>query len=297
MATGADGLSRDFRAALAEERRARMRVRVPSRQDTADYRRLRSSVLAEIIPRGWEPHRCDWRVSTVPYGGEPEIVGGAFEGTELVALPQHMREALLEAFRRCDTSDGPATLEMAVPGRLLGMPFENWQLGPSEDAIGARRAVVVRPTDTFAEERPAHLDGRRWAAQHSGPLGVAVVDERDVVDFLPWSPRWQELADEEVPVTCDARVQAPLALRASGFPVVLWRRSRLSPGELAEFTREVTRLVRTARTADGLLDALTATRARVAEGAPGAAWARDLALLYDDPHRPLYGEPLDLELP
>ncbi|MEC3996954.1 hypothetical protein VSR01_26960 [Actinacidiphila sp. DG2A-62] len=169
-----DRLTRLFRATLLTERTARLRARAlgaPAGPVGAAAPRIRTEALLEIIPRGWEPGRYDWRVCVVPPGGETECVAEDFHGTAFADLPERLAEPLAEAFRRCDEPGWTATLQLAVPGALMAFAADAWRLAPGGGALGAARPIVVRRTDPPADEDPAVAEERhsRWRALHRSP--------------------------------------------------------------------------------------------------------------------------------
>ncbi|MBM9503606.1 VMAP-C domain-containing protein [Actinacidiphila acididurans] len=297
-------LTRIFRTTLMEERRTRLRSRGAVTLERLPAHRPRTEALLEIIPRGWEPGRYDWRVCVVPVNGEVDCVDEDFHGTAITDLPGRLAEPLAEAFRRCDEPGHTATLQLAVPGALVGLAADTWQLRPGARVLGADRPVVTRRTDLPPDEDPAVTAERqdRWRAQHQRRLAPEVLDCDEAESGpLPEDPELRELTHECVPVLCRSAITAPQVLHrlvAGGHSVALWRREPVPPQEpCADYHRGIERTVRGARTAGGLPAALAALRSDLADGAPEAYWSAGLMLLYDDPTRPLPGTDELLETP
>ncbi|MFF7194005.1 serine protease [Streptomyces sp. NPDC008079] len=267
-------------------------------------RRIRPEALLEIIPRGWEPGRLDWRVCVVPENGEVECVEEDFRGTALDDLPVRLREPLDEAFRRCDQPGYPAPLQLAVPGALVGFPVETWPLGPGGRALGAVRPVVVRRTDAPPDDDPAVTEARhgRWHTLHQQRPRADLFDCDDGTPGpLPADDELRDRARDTLPALCRSAATAPEELHrlvTSGYPVAVWRREPVAPETACgDFHRGVNRTVRAARTAARLPRALAVLRAAVDAGVPEAFWSVGITLLYDDPTRPLPGTDELLETP
>ncbi|MFD7940973.1 trypsin-like peptidase domain-containing protein [Streptomyces sp. NPDC059755] len=221
----AQRLGARYRSGLAEQRIERLRRRDEAERDAPDtvsggirptdgpggrrgHRRgapdarararsagsvARPSALLELVPRGWEPDRCDWSVSVAAPGGEVVRLHEA-ERTLLTDLPTHLAGPLGEAFRHCDEPGRPALLQVALPQALLGLDVDNWQLASGEAPLGALRPVVVRcsdrdrlPDEAFGAYGGGEPDGRGEAAGAGGgdgAGGVEGVDDPDRLDDL-----------------------------------------------------------------------------------------------------------------
>ncbi|MFJ9709208.1 trypsin-like peptidase domain-containing protein [Streptomyces sp. NPDC101234] len=113
------------------------------------------------------------------------------------------------------------------------------------------------------------------------------------------------LAHGTVPVLCrqgdqrypDDATALGRIVRA-GYGVVLWRRwNRQTDSVCGEFHRGARMTVYDAVGAGALPELVYGLRKQVREGLTEAFWAKDIALLYDDPHRPLPGAGDLLEAP
>ncbi|WP_328916010.1 VMAP-C domain-containing protein [Streptomyces sp. NBC_00223] len=310
-AAAAESLNRMFRNSLDTQSRARLRARrlispvalsVPAGAAAAP--RPRAEAQLEIIPRGWEPGRYDWRVCVVPENGEVDCVEEDFHGTGLADLPRRLAEPLAEAFRRCDEPGYVAALQLAVPGALVAFAADGWYLGTGARALGAARPMAVRRTDPPPDEDPDLAEERhgRWRTLHHRPPAPVVLDCDEAAENpVPAEEELRALPRETLPVLCRSGPAAPEALHRltrSGYAVALWRREPVAAEHVcADFHRGTVRTVRDARTAAGLPGALARLRAAVADGVPEAYWSSGLTLLYDDPTRPLPGSDELLETP
>jgi hypothetical protein len=138
------------RSALLERRRTRMAARPPAPAgdpgDQGAPATGRSSVLVEIVRRGWEPDRCDWSVFVVRSDGEAKRIEEV-QRAPLADLPAHLSAPLKEAFRQCDAPGRPAVLQVATEHSLLALDVDEWRLGPEDERLGTQRPVVLRCTD------------------------------------------------------------------------------------------------------------------------------------------------------
>jgi hypothetical protein len=311
QATAADqDLSMLFRHSLSGERTSRLRARdahapLPGPGPfPSPGLRARGEAQLEIIPRGWEPDRFDWRVTVSPESGEVDCVHEDFQGTAAADLATRLAAPLAEAFRRCDEPGYVAALQLAVPGSLMAFAADAWRLDPDGGKLGAVRPVVVRRTDPPADTDPAVADERlsRWRTLHHMAPTAEVLDCLDSQSQeLPEDAELRARPRETLPVLCRSGAAAPEALHRllrCGYSVALWRREPIEPRRLcSELHRGVPHAVYAAGTAAGLPAQLASLRAAVAKGVPEAYWSSGLALLYDDPTRPLPGTDELLETP
>jgi hypothetical protein len=347
----AEGAGPRFRRSLAQQRIERMRLRQrsapsanpashtpdspPSTEvsaaDDADAlgtsalaeadRALRPSVLLEIEQRGWEPDRCDWRLSVTRPDGDVVRLHEA-ERAPRAELPGHLAGPLAEAFRRCDEPGRPAVLQVALPHALLGLDVDAWRLAPDGPPLGTHRPVVVRcgdrerlpdgyefgplgqdrlPADEEHQEREA-----RWRWVHVHDAEAEVLDCDDGLRMpVPPVDRLRALPHGAVPVLCrygDHRFEDDAVALArivhGGFGVALWRRWRGQRDAVCgEFHRRAGDTVAGAGSAERLPELVYRLRAGLRAGRPETFWADGIALLYDDPHRPLPGTGDLLEAP
>lgn len=271
-------------------------------------------VLLEILPRPWEPDRCDWSVSVLLPAGAADRLPGA-ERTPVADLPGHLGAPLAEAFRRCDEPGRPALLQVAVPQDLLALEIDTWRLAPHEEPLGAQRPVVVRVAgreqleDDPEYDDPGDVDEERrarWRWLHAHHAQAELLDCDDGLRVpVPTVEELRALSYGTVPVLCrygDQRYEDDAAALArivrGGYGVALWRRRGGRPDAVCgEFHRgavdEVARPAGAARLPELVHD----LRARLRAGRTETYWADGIALLYDDPHHPLPGTGDLLEAP
>ncbi|MGW7257197.1 VMAP-C domain-containing protein [Streptomyces sp. NPDC054834] len=281
----------------------------------------RLSVLLEVLPRGWEPERCDWSVSVTAPEGDVIRLHEA-ERTSLEELPARATAPLAEAFRQCDEPGRPAVLHAALPHLLLGLAVDDWRLRPDGPPLGAERPVVVRCSDrdqlpgdgeygtpgaewgAAGDEDPERQD--RWRRLHAHDALTEVLDCDDGVrEPVPTVAELRRLPPRTVPVLCrygDQRYEDDAAalgrILHAGFGVVLWRRWRSQPDAVCgEFHRGTKQVVDDGAGAVFLPDLVHGLRVKRHAGLTEAYWADGIALLYDDPHRPLPGAGDLLEAP
>ncbi|MEU6554578.1 trypsin-like peptidase domain-containing protein [Streptomyces sp. NPDC046915] len=281
----------------------------------------RLSVLLEVLPRGWEPERCDWAVSVAAPEGDVIRLHEA-ERTSLQELPARVTAPLAEAFRQCDEPGRPAALHAALPHLLLGLAVDDWRLRPDGPPLGAERPVVVRCSDrdqlpgdgeygTSGAEWGAagdeDLDPQdRWRRLHARDAQTEVLDCDDGVrEPVPTAAELRRRPPRTVPVLCrygDQRYEDDAAalgrILYAGFGVVLWRRWRSQPDAVCgEFHRGAKQVVDDGAGAMFLPDLVHGLRVKRHAGLTEAYWADGIALLYDDPQRPLPGAGDLLEAP
>ncbi|WP_329379333.1 serine protease [Streptomyces sp. NBC_01351] len=261
-----------------------------------------SSVLLELWAHAWEAGVYDWRVSVLAGPPHPGRVTPVDSGvrTCLRELPEALRAALAEAFRRTDTDGAAAVLEVAVDPELFGVAVDDWRLVGGVP-VGAQRPVVFRWA--AGSRPPTSGAAARWARVLAGPL----LDERaDCVRGRPRGPSPQWLAglpDNTVPVHCRAPERDPAlgslhAVRDLGYGVVVIRRPPPDPGApCAPFHRGEREELADAGGGEALPQRLRALRRRMYEADPDAYWAAGSGLVWEDPARPLPDdEPLQGDL-
>ncbi|MGW7434959.1 VMAP-C domain-containing protein [Streptomyces sp. NPDC054849] len=265
-----------------------------------------ASVLLEVWAHGWEDV-YDWRVSVLVGPAQPGRVTPVDSGVRatLAALPEALRAPLAEAFRRCDTHEAAALLEVALAPELFGLAVDEWAV-VGGIPLGVQRPVVLRHSSAV-REHPADGEGTRaadrWARVQAGPLQ----DERaDCVRGRPRAPATEWLSglpDNTVPVHCRAADQEPTlgslhAVRDTGYGVAVTRRPPQDPGaSCAPFHRGVREELADAGRAEVLPLRLQALRGRAYGADPDAYWAAGTGLVWEDPARPLPDdEPLQGDL-
>ncbi len=258
-----------------------------------------ASVLLEVWAHGWEDV-YDWRVSVLAGPERPGRVTPVDSGVRATeaGLPEALRAPLAEAFRRCDTHEAAAPLEVAAAPELFGLAVDEWVL-VGRLPVGVQRPVVFRhPAGNLVPGAAA-----RWARVQTGPL----LDERaDCVRGRPRSPSATWLAglpDNTVPVHCRAAAAEPTlgslhAVGDAGYGVVVCRRPPADPGvSCAPFHRGLREELADAGRAEVLPLRLQALRGRAYGADPDAYWSAGAALVWNDPARALpEDEPLQGDL-
>ncbi|MFB6614513.1 trypsin-like peptidase domain-containing protein [Streptomyces sp. NPDC085524] len=261
-----------------------------------------ASALLELWAHAWETDVYDWRVSVLAGPAHPGRLTPVDSGVRAVMreLPEVLRAPLAEAFRRADTDEAAAMLEVAVDPELFGAAVDDWRLVGGLP-VGVQRPVVFRWA--AGSRAPLPEAAARWARVQAGPL----LDERaDCVRGRPRSPapQWSAgLPDNTVPVHCRAPAREPAlgslhAVRDAGYGVVVIRRPPADPAApCAPFHRGQREELAAAARGEALPRRLQALRGRMYEADPDAYWAAGSGLVWEDPARPLPDdEPLQGDL-
>jgi hypothetical protein len=239
-------------------------------------------VAVELEPDSYRPEdRFHWRVWSWPEGtGAARVLDedAASEGTSLTDLPEVLDKPLGRAFRQLDTSERLARLELALPVEHFGLQVHRWP-------FGGRRQVVLRCLKRRGE--PAAVWRERWRGVAEGGLKALPVH---------W-PKYPKEALETappgaVPVVCRPPRQARELLTdaiGAGYGVALWSLRTKHAGacgtDCGDLYDRTGRLLGSTTRAAALPERLRVLRERT--GDPGSEWADELALLYDDPRRPI----------
>lgn len=310
--TTATGLSRTFRNSLANERLARLRARG---RGTAEERPVpvpepepRASVLLDVSPQFWTPHRFNWRVGVVHPNGDVQPVDEDETGVPAEALPAAVAAALTEAFRRTDGRDARAALHVALRRELFDLPVDTWRVPADAPPLGAVRPVVLRRAagpDGDEDHEDHELRAARWQTLRTQAMTPVVLDCEDNRHVpVPPEDKLRRLPHPALPVLCHyADGTAPDGpglgrVLDSGYDVALWRRQRLGDGRVCtEYHRGVRHAVASAAAVDRLPAEIRTLRAGIADGQPEMYWADGIVILFDDPASPLPGTGLVLEAP
>ncbi|MFI5826964.1 trypsin-like peptidase domain-containing protein [Streptomyces sp. NPDC051578] len=257
------------------------------------------SVLLEAWAQVWEDV-YDWRVSVLAGPDRPGEATPLASGTRvtLAALPEAVRAPLAEGFRRCDTHEAAALLEVVVAQELFRLPVDEWTVSGGVP-VGVQRPVVLRHP---GGDPPAEA-AERWARVQAGPLLGRRADCSRGRKWRP-APGWlAALVDHTVPVLCrDAGEDPTLAMlhdaREAGYGVVVCRRPPADPRASCEpFHRGLREELADAGRGAVLPARLQTLRGRAYGADPDAYWAVGTALLWQDPRRPLpEDEPLQGDL-
>ncbi|WP_030386012.1 trypsin-like peptidase domain-containing protein [Streptomyces sp. NRRL S-241] len=133
-----------------------------------------ASVLLEVWAHGWED-LYDWRVSVLAgpeHAGRVTPVDSGVRAT-LAGLPEALRVPLAESFRRCDTHEAAALLEVAVAPELFGLAVDAWVVVGGVP-LGVQRPVVLRhPAGAAGAAGAAGTTGAAATAGAAGAAGTA----------------------------------------------------------------------------------------------------------------------------
>ncbi|MFJ2887876.1 trypsin-like peptidase domain-containing protein [Streptomyces sp. NPDC087305] len=256
-------------------------------------------VAVELEPDPYGPgDRFHWRVWSWPDGPDTARMldeDTADEGAPLAELQGVLHQPLRRAFGKLDAEHNRARLELALPVEHFGLDAHQWPR-TAEPSMGTQRQVVLRSLNRRGE--PAPLWRERW----DGVVGKAL-------KALPvHSPEYakealEAAAHDAVPVLCRPPQQNPDSLTdaiGAGYGVAVWslrgEHARACGVECGELYGRTAQLLGSVDGAGALPERLRALREQAgAEGGEDAAWTAQVALLYDDPSRPLplCDDPLD----
>ncbi|MET7696841.1 trypsin-like peptidase domain-containing protein [Streptomyces sp. NPDC005485] len=235
-------------------------------------------------------------------GKEPELYATdrSLHGSLPGELVQSLRTPLGRLFKLKDADRRPVPLEVALPAEYFDTPVHKWRfddIAELDDTghLGARRGLVLRALARRGEPDKLWVD--RWQAMASEQRFSAWrTPERGVSQN---ALRYQEAACGLIPVMCrpagsgTGRVAMKLALE-SGHGVALWHvdghASRACPDACDVLYVKVEELFGTLDSLAELPDRVRHVRQEISERHPDRRWAKPLALLYDDPRRPLPAE-------
>ncbi|MER6911641.1 trypsin-like peptidase domain-containing protein [Streptomyces sp. NPDC000594] len=255
--------------------------------------------LDQVLGAGPAGARFYWRIR-VDDGidlNEPLHEDQTGEGTPAGDLVRRLRGPLAEVFATVDAPGAPAPLEVALPADHFDTAVHRWQLTEMARLhqpayVGVRRTVVLRDIARRGEPDPVWL--RRWRAMERA--GALVALRTPPPRQLPRPRHFQEMSARAVPVLCRpagsgvGRRAIGLALTA-GCGIALWHTDGHPDHGCDDFCERfhdgAARLLE--RTADPveLPDRLRRIRDDISGTRDGGHWAESVALLYDDPGRPL----------
>ncbi|MFF3553235.1 trypsin-like peptidase domain-containing protein [Streptomyces tsukubensis] len=261
----------------------------------------RAVVIVELEPVADAPTpRFYWRVR-VDDGhdvNEPlhEVQTG--DGVPPGRLVGELRAPLAEVFASVDAPGAPVPLEVALPADHFDTAVHRWQLTEMARLhhpayVGVRRAVVLR--DIARRGEPDGVWADRWQRLTSAgpPFNACRVPPPRQV---PRARQLAEITPAGVPVLCRpagsgvGRRTIGMALEA-GHGVALWQTDSHSEQGCGDFCEELHRgaagLLAATGSADELPDRLRGIRDDISGRRAGGHWAEGVALLYDDPRRPL----------
>ncbi|MFF7606947.1 trypsin-like peptidase domain-containing protein [Streptomyces parvulus] len=251
---------------------------------------------------GARPARFFWQIWFDDGQGEPELheADGSVHGHDPAALVQAMRGPLGTLLRAKDQEGRPVPLEVALPGEYFDTAVHRWRfddIAELNDAghLGARRRVVLRALERRGD--PDKLWSERWQAMaaQQGFSGWRTPAQGGP----PGAGSYRDAAFDRIPVMCRPAGRGPgrtamrLALE-SGHGVALWHvdahASGACPPSCDTLYTRAEELLGTLGSLAELPDLIRQVRQDVSELRADRAWAEPVALLYDDPRRPLPSE-------
>ncbi|MFH8608203.1 trypsin-like peptidase domain-containing protein [Streptomyces sp. NPDC018029] len=257
------------------------------------------------------PARFHWQI-WVNHGerqGEGEYEG-AYGDTELAAedysgegflpgeLVQALRAPLGRTLHRLDGEGPPVPLEFALPAEHFDTQVHRWQFDDiaklyATERLGTQRRVVLRDLARRADPDNPDWHDRWRSVAAARELTPARVPERDT---RPQARHFQKLPHTVIPVMCRpagrgvGRDAMRLAL-GSGHGVVLWHieghATRGCQDACEDLHAGVEQLLGRLGSVAELPDRIRHIRQDISSGRDDRHWAEPLALLYDDPRRPL----------
>ncbi|MFE6131289.1 trypsin-like peptidase domain-containing protein [Streptomyces sp. NPDC056437] len=219
------------------------------------------------------------------------------DGVPPEQLVRRLRGPLDEVFASVDAPGAPAPLEVALPVDHFDTAVHRWQLTEMARLhhpayVGVRRMVVLR--DLLRRGRPDDTWLARWEATVAAGALTAV--RTPPPRQVPRARHFADMPPSAVPVLCRpagsgvGRRAIGLALDA-GHGVALWHTDGHPEHGCTEFCEEMhdgaaALLAQTAGALE-LPDRLRRIRDDISGSRNGGHWAEGVAMLYDDPTRPL----------
>lgn len=259
-------------------------------------------VAVELEPDAFRPgDRFHWRIWAWPGGAgtvRPWAEGDNAEGVSLAALQDELSAPLDEVFGRLDSEGCPARLELALPMEHFDVNVDLWRSAravrsyrphPAERPFGVHRQVVLRALRRTGEP-PAEAWRSRWLALAAGGLEALPLHSPAYAgdDYLTAA------SEAAVPVLCRTAAESLDSLReliGAGYGLALWSRGAQHTygcgKHCLELHEHIAKLLRRTGRAAVLPEELRRLREKISEYDAAAEWAGSLALLYDDPDRPI----------
>ncbi|WP_328668324.1 serine protease [Streptomyces sp. NBC_00322] len=257
-------------------------------------------VIVELEPVcDARPARFYWRIR-VDDGqdvNEPLHEEQTGDGVPPEQIVQRLRGPLEEVFASVDSPGAPAPLEVALPVDHFDTAVHRWQLTEMARLhhpayVGVRRMVVLR--DLARRGKPDAVWQRRWEGTLTAEVLTAArtPPQRQV----PRPRHFEEMPASTVPVLCRpagsgvGRRAIGMALQA-GHGIALWHTDGHPDLSCTEFCEEMqqgaAQLLAQSVGVIELPDRLRRIRDDISGSRNSRHWAEGVAMLYDDPSRPL----------
>ncbi|MEU3603223.1 trypsin-like peptidase domain-containing protein [Streptomyces sp. NPDC006798] len=260
----------------------------------------RAVVVVELEPVADAPTpRFYWRIRADDGQelDEPLHEEQTGDGVPPERLVAELRGPLAEVFAALDVPGAPAPLEVALPADHFDTAVHRWQLTEMARLhhpayVGVRRSVVLRDITRRGEPDPVWCE--RWHRLSAAAKLTAC--RTPPPRQVPRVRQLVEMAPAGIPVLCRpagsgaGRRTMGMAL-AAGHGVALWHTDIHPDTGCGDFCDEVHRgaelMLSAAGGADELPDRLRRIRDDISGSRNSGHWAEGVALLYDDPRRPL----------
>jgi nucleoside phosphorylase len=273
------------------------RHRRDSSRGSQGTRGSRPCLIIQIVPDGIDDDQClisYWiQYRAGPWRPEP---GGEPRQTLLSNAEPAVESAVRHAERAWRDSTDPVGVEFLLPTELLHLAVEWWRTeleSAAPSPLCLDYPVVVRSLDRMRAEFRHRVWANRWNALWQDPPAHRLYWGR-VGEVEPDLTDWNARLREDTAVTSvvlsappqheAGRAELELALRA-GVPVILWDRRLPLRDETMAMIKELTR--GHPDELPGKVRMLRASAARASTTGQQPHPGRHLALLWDDPHRPI----------
>ncbi|WP_353944678.1 trypsin-like peptidase domain-containing protein [Streptomyces sp. HUAS MG91] len=273
--------------------------------EPGDGRTVVTVVLDPVI--GAVPTRFFWQIWVDDGTGEPLLAAAdsSAEGRPPQELAQVLGVPLARVFRNGDREGRPAPLEVALPVEEFDTEVHRWRFATvaaldDHQYLGAQRQVVLRDL-----ARRLEPDNEAWTARWRGLRQADALTAHRAPEHgrTPQAARYAKLPATHVPVLCrpvgrGLGKQTMTAILDGGHPVVLWHidgHTARGCGEACdELHQHAARLLDRVGSVAELPDSVRLVREEIGSHRADRRWAEPLALLYDDPDRPVPGGDLDV---
>ncbi|MEU1072355.1 trypsin-like peptidase domain-containing protein [Streptomyces sp. NPDC005878] len=257
-------------------------------------------VTVELEPLSDAPDRFYWRIRVHDgdrEGSRPVAEECRGDGVAPAELIRRLRRPLVTAFESVDTDDCPAPLEVALPADHFDTAVHRWQLTEigrlyRSPYLGVQRRVVLRDLDRRGVADPEWQE--RWDALMAAEELVAVPAPQP--GRAPRLRHYTEMEPGAVPVLCRpaGRGVGGAAMRMAleaGHGVALWHTDAHPEQGCHDLCVAVRAgaadLLGQAKDPTELPDRLRRIREEISDSKDAQHWAEGVAMLYDDPDRPL----------